>query len=177
MRYWLEGRRGKRSSEAMGEIASLAMQEPAQPAAALTNAESAILLDVPLASPRHLVWLLLRDPSTLNNQEQQMLAFIRQEQSIEVAYKLAQQFGVMVRRRQRDTLDAWITACLASHIPDLETFATGLQKDYAAIAAALTLPYSNGPVEGQVNRLKFIKRSMYGRGDFELLRRRVLSAA
>ncbi len=72
----------------------------------------------------------------------------------------------MVRRRQRDQLDAWITACLASHIPDLETFATGLQKDYAAITAALTLPYSNGPLEGQVNRLKLIKRSMYGRGDF-----------
>lgn len=51
------------------------------------------------------------------------------------------------------------------------------QKEYAAIKTALTLPYSNGPVEGQVNRLKFMKRSMYGRGGFELLRQRVLSAA
>ena len=106
-----------------------------------------------------------------------MLAFIRQEQDIEVAYGLAQQFGTMVRQRQRDKLDAWLTACLASRIPDLETFAVGLQKEYAAIKAALTLPYSNGPVEGQVNKLKFIKRSMYGRGSFELLRQRVLSAS
>ncbi len=87
VKYWLEGRRGKpgrRSSElfraqknafseATGEVGSPAIQEPTQPPAALTNAESAILLDVPLASPRHLVWLLLRDPSSLNNQEQQML--------------------------------------------------------------------------------------------------------
>ncbi len=59
----------------------------------------------------------------------------------------------------------------------METFAQGMQKDYAAIKAALTLPLSNGPVEGHVNRLKFVKRSMYGKGSFELLRQRVLQAS
>ena len=59
----------------------------------------------------------------------------------------------------------------------METFAQGMQKDYAAIKAALTLPFSNGPVEGHVNRLKFVKRSMYGKGSFELLRQRVLQAS
>ena len=59
----------------------------------------------------------------------------------------------------------------------METFAQGMQKDYAAIKAALTLPFSNGPVEGNVNRLKFVKRSMYGRGSFDLLRQRVLKAS
>lgn len=187
VKKWLEGRRehpGRRSSEremahhqafsaTRGEPHSLQVQEPSQPLVVQMDTESTILL----ASPRHLVWLLLRDPSSLDNQEQQMLAFIRQEKAIEVAYGLAQQFGAMVRKRQKDKLDGWITDCLASSIPDLETFATGLQKEYAAIKAALTLPYSNGPVEGQVNRLKFIKRSMYGRGGFELLRQRVLHAA
>jgi transposase len=62
-------------------------------------------------------------------------------------------------------------------IPDLESFAQGLQKDYSALKAAFTLPYSNGPVEGLINRLKFIKRSMYGRGSFQLLRLRVLQAS
>ena len=62
-------------------------------------------------------------------------------------------------------------------IPDLESFAQGLQKEYSAIKAALTLPYSNGPVEGQINRLKLVKRSMYGRADFELLRQRFLKAS
>jgi transposase len=187
VRKWLEGLReqpGRLSSQReqarknaffgkTGEIASPAMQA-SQPQ---EQTESTIALQVPLESPRHLVWLLLRDPLSLNDQEQQMLAFIWQEQDIEVAYRLAQQFGTMVRKRQRDHPDAWMSACLASRIPDLETFAEGLQKDYPAIIAALTLPYSNGPVEGHVNRLKFIKRSMYGRGDFELLRQRVLKAA
>lgn len=52
-----------------------------------------------------------------------------------------------------------------------------LQKEYAAVKAALILPYSNGPVEGLITKLKYIKRSFYGRGDFELLRRRFLNAA
>ena len=191
VKKWLEGRReqpGRLSSERekaqtkaffaeTGEISASHVQKPSPPLVLQAHAESTTLLEEPLESPRHLVWLLLRDPSSLDNQEQQMLAFIRQEQDIEVAYGLAQQFGTMVRQRQRDKLDAWLTACLASRIPDLETFAVGLQKEYAAIKAALTLPYSNGPVEGQVNKLKFIKRSMYGRGSFELLRQRVLSAS
>lgn len=191
VKKWLEGRRekpGRLSSERekaqknaffaeTEESSSSFIQEPSHPFVAPEKNEATIFLDVPLESPRHLVWLLLRDPSSLDSEEQQMLAFIRQEQVIEVVYELAQQFGAMVRKRQRDKLDAWIAACFASHIPDLETFAIGLQKDYAAIKAALTLPYSNGPVEGNVNRLKFIKRSMYGRGGFELLRQRVLSSA
>lgn len=191
VKKWLEGRReqpGRLSSERekaqakaffpeMGEISAPHVQKPSQPLVVQASAGSTTLLEVPLESPRHLVWLLLRDPSSLDSQEQQMLTFIRQEKAIEVAYGLAQQFGVMVRKRQSEKLDSWITDCLASRIPDLETFATGLQKEYAAIKAALALSYSNGPVEGQVNRLKFIKRSMYGRGGFELLRQRVLNAA
>ena len=66
---------------------------------------------------------------------------------------------------------------IKSSIPDLRTFAEGLQREYSALKAALTYPYSTGPVEGQINRLKLIKRSMYGRGSFELLSQRVLIAA
>ena len=106
-----------------------------------------------------------------------MLAFIRQERSIEVAYDLAQRFGTMVRSRQQDQLDPWLEAALGCGMPDLHTFAEGLQREYSAIKAALSSPYSPGPVEGQIHRLKFIKRSMYGRGSFELLRQRVLIAA
>ncbi|MFL5692822.1 MAG: transposase [Ktedonobacteraceae bacterium] len=106
-----------------------------------------------------------------------MLAFIRQERTIDVAYDLAQQFVAMVRGRQQGQLDPWLEACLSSGIPDLHTFAEGLQREYFAIKAALTYPYSTSPVEGQINRLKLIKRSMYGRGSFQLLRQRVLIAA
>ena len=145
---------------------------PAVPAAAGT-----VVLEEPLESPRHLSWLLLRDRTSLNQREQQMLAFICQEPTIEVAYDLAQRFGTMVRNRQQDQLDSWLEAAVSSGIPDLRTFAEGLQREYSALKAALTYPYSTGPVEGQINRLKFIKRSMYGRGSFALLRQRVLLAS
>ena len=60
--------------------------------------------------------------------------------------------------------------------PGLRSFVNGIRQDYAAVSAALSTEYSNGQVEGQVNRLKFIKRQGYGRVNFDLLRRRVLLA-
>jgi transposase len=141
------------------------------------DAEGTVVLEEPLESPRHLSWLLLRDRASLTRQEQQTLAFIRQEPTIEITYDLAQRFGAMVRNPQPDQLDPWLVAALGSGIPDLRTFAQGLQREYSAMKAALTYPYSTGPVEGQINRLKLIKRSMYGRGSFELLRQRVFIAA
>ena len=89
-------------------------------------------------------------------------------------HPLAQSFGQMIRERQADKLDAWLAEAEASGLPDLRNFATSLHRDYAAVQAGLSLPGSQGQVEGQVNRLKVIKRSMYGRGNFDLLRRRVL---
>ena len=133
-----------------------------------------VTLEEPVESPRHLVWLLLRDPARLSEAEQQMLTFIRQEPTVERAYRLAQHFIQMMHDHQATELDAWISTCTSSGIADLETFAVGLQKELSAIKAAFTLSYSTGPVEGQINRLKLIKRSMYNRGSFALLRRRVL---
>jgi transposase len=130
----------------------------------------------PLESPRHLVWLLLLEPSRLSKAEQEMLTFIRQEQTVEVAYLLAQQFIQLMREHRTEELDGWLSSCASSHLPDLETFAEGLQKELSAIRAAVLLPYSNGPTEGHVNRLKLIKRTMYNRASFDLLRRRVLYA-
>ena len=61
-------------------------------------------------------------------------------------------------------------------VAELQGFAAGLRRDHAAVFAALSLPFSNGQVEGQVNRLKMIKRTMFGRAKFDLLRQRVLAA-
>ncbi len=66
---------------------------------------------------------------------------------------------------------------LASGIGTLVRFAEGVRQDLAAITAALALPWSSGQTEGQINRLKFIKRQMYGRANFDLLRKRVLGMA
>jgi len=131
----------------------------------------------PLESPRHLVWLLLRDPARLSEAEEHLLTFIRQGPTGDLAYLLTQHFIQMMHEHQAAELDQWISTCTSSGIADLETFAIGLHKELSAIKAAFTLSYSNGPVEGQVNRLKLIKRSMYNRGSFALLRRRVLYSA
>lgn len=130
-----------------------------------------------LSAPRHLAWLLVSDPARLDQQEHRTLALIRQESQVETIYQLAQQLRAMVKARKADSLTAWLDACIASRIVELEHFAQGLQKEFSALQAALTLPYSNGPVEGVITKVKCIKRSMYGRGDFPLLRQRILQAA
>ncbi|MDQ2106570.1 transposase [Azospirillum sp. C340-1] len=74
-------------------------------------------------------------------------------------------------------LDTWLTDALSCGIPAIETFAVGVRQDEAAVKAALIMPWSSGQAEGQVNKLKLIKRQMYGRANLDLLRRHVLLAA
>jgi len=88
--------------------------------------------------------------------------------------RLAQAFGAMVRNRQATEFDAWLAQMDACGLAAFERLARGMRQDEAAIRAALTLPWSTGPVEGTINRLKMIKRSMYGRAKLDLLRQRVL---
>jgi transposase len=96
------------------------------------------------------------------------------DQAIGQAYTLSQAFLALVRERRGDALEALITEAAASGIEALARFAQGLREDLAAITAGLTLPWSNGPVEGHVNRLKLLKRQGYGRAGCALLRQRVL---
>ena len=135
------------------------------------------LQPVALEAPRHLVWLLLRNPSSLKSQEQRTLCLIREHPLVETLYDLARSFMKLMKERDFEAFDLWLQRGERCGIPDLESFTQGLQKDYEAVKTSLLLPYSNGPVEGQVNRLKFVKRSMFGRGSFELLRSRFLEAA
>ncbi len=74
-------------------------------------------------------------------------------------------------------MEDWTELATASGVPELKAFATNLLQDAEAVVASMVLPYSQGQTEGRVNRLKFIKRSMYGRGKFDLLRQRVLYAS
>ena len=127
--------------------------------------------------PRHLAWLFLSNPRHLKPQEQQTLSLIRKAHNVDVVYALVQQFVTMVKERDAAALDTWLWNCRVSGISDLVTFAQGLEKEGSALRAALTLTYSNGPVEGKITKLKYIKRSMYGRGGFSLLRQKVLKAA
>lgn len=95
---------------------------------------------------------------------------------IAAARALAQGFVVMTRNREAERLDGWLEEASGGP-PELRAFAEGLRRDKAAVAGALSEDYSNGQTEGQVTRLKLIKRSMYGRANFDLLRKRVLRAA
>ena len=93
------------------------------------------------------------------------------------AFALCEQFLQLLRERQPEDLEGWLTEVAACTIPGLERFAAGVKRDLAAVQAALTLPYSNGQTEGQITRLKLIKRSMYGRAKLDLLEHRVLYRA
>jgi len=129
-------------------------------------------------SARQAVWLLVRDPSALDQTEQETLRMLRQSSPrVETIYQLVQDFVHMVRYRQGEKLDSWLSQAVSSHLPDLRRFAVGIERDKAAVLAGLTHRYSNGVVEGHVNRLKLIKRMMYGRAGFALLRQRVLHVA
>jgi transposase len=120
-------------------------------------------------------WLFFRKEEDLKAEEQESLRQLRQASPhLETAYQLVEAFLHMVRERTGEQLDAWLGAVQASHLEAFQSFVNGVQQDKDAVLAGLTLPWSTGPVEGQVNRLKLIKRSMYGRAKFDLLKRRVL---
>ena len=96
---------------------------------------------------------------------------------IATTYQAVDAFGQMLRERQGGRLDSWLQAVAAHSTPEVQRFAQGIQADYAAVQAGLTEIWSQGQVEGQVQRLKVLKRQMYGRASFALLRQRVLQRA
>jgi transposase len=123
------------------------------------------------------VWLFVRDPKKLDEIEREDLAaFCQANLTLKRAYDLIQDFLRMVRKREGHRLDAWLVQIEKSDLPELQSFATGIEKDKAAVQAGLTWSINNGQVEGHVNKLKLIKRTMYGRAGFPLLRQRVLHA-
>jgi transposase len=130
---------------------------------------------------RDVTWLLLRPPGELTAEDlDAVTAVSRQCLDVGVAYGLVQAFASLVRDRERwqedrGALASWISVATAAGIPELASFAAGLRRDWAAVQAALTSPWSNGQTEGQVSRLKMLKRRMFGRANFDLLRKRVLA--
>ena len=93
---------------------------------------------------------------------------------------LVRDAGVRQHSEQRDAgtdLDVWLAEARTCGVRVVETFATGLHHDGAAVRAAFTTPWSNGQAEGLITKLEAIKRQMYGRAGFDLLRRRLLLAA
>ena len=121
------------------------------------------------------IWLFFRKEEVLKAEERENLRQLRQASpDLETAYQLVKEFLQMVHELTGERLEEWLGKVHASHLQAFQSFVTGVQQDKDAVLAGLTLPWSNGPVEGHVNRLKLIKRSMYGQAELHLLKLRVL---
>lgn len=141
------------------------------------NAAGALSKASALPTSRQAAFLFLRRPEKLNVEEQEQLCKLRQiNPEVDLAYDLGQQFAQMLRTRTGEHLDAWLNKVESSKLPELQAFAAGIEKDKDAVRAGLTWWINNGMVEGQVTKLKLIKRQGYGRAGFPLLRKRVLHA-
>jgi transposase len=128
-------------------------------------------------TPRGTAWLVLRRSETRTPDEEQHLALLTAQQAeLAEAVTLARDFAELVRTRQPERLDGWLARATASIGSVLQRFAQGLRDDYAAVKAGVTVPWSNGPVEGHINRLKMLKRQMFGRAHLDLLGRRFVWA-
>ncbi len=130
-----------------------------------------------LPTSRQAAFLFVRRPEKLEGEEQEQFDKLRQiHPEVEQAYELVQQFAQMLRTRTGEHLDAWLARVQSSELPELQSFATSIEKDKDAVRAGLTWWINNGMVEGHVTKLKLIKRQGYGKADFPLLRKRVLHA-
>ena len=120
-------------------------------------------------------WLLSR-PANLEPDEQAQLAAIRARcpHLNALAAHVTSFAEMMTHRSGEQELEGWLAAVEADDQPHLRSFATGIRRDLHAVTAGLTLPYSSGAVEGNVTRIKMLKRQMYGRASFALLRKRVI---
>ena len=129
-------------------------------------------------TPRIAAWTVLRPLDRRDDEEKALLARLRETApTLATAVGLAEEFAALVRERRPERLDPWLQRAQDSAVPALQRFAKRLSSDYDAVRAAVTLAWSNGQVEGQIDRLKTIKRQMYGRANLDLLERRFLLAA
>jgi len=129
-------------------------------------------------SARQAKWLLVRQEEKLKAEEvayRERLCTLCPD--VAAVYPLAQEFMRIIRERDGAQLDQWLADVQASGVRELKQFAKSLRRDEAAVRGALDTVWSTGQVEGQINRLKLVKRTMYGRGSMELLRQRVVNTA
>ena len=126
---------------------------------------------------RKIVTWLMRHPDRLDPEDRASLAAIRATcPHLDALAAHVTGFAEMMTGRHGERLNAWIAGIDTVDQPDLQSFTVGITRDHHAVVNGLTLPHSSGPVEGNVNRIKMIKRQMYGRANLDLLRKRILLA-
>jgi transposase len=128
-----------------------------------------------LLSPRQAAMLLARNPEKLDGEEMQIITHLEKVcPTTGILRELVRSFSQVLSQRETLALQPWIDRASELGLPAIKSFCDGLIRDRAAVASAISLKWSNGQVEGQIHRLKLIKRQMYGRASFNLLRARVL---
>jgi transposase len=128
-------------------------------------------------TPRQATWLTLRQPKDVTAEEQHLLTRVHHAHAaFAQAIGLAHSFAQLLRARQPEQLEAWLPQAATSSLTAFQRVAQSCQRDSAAVKAGVTLPWSTSPVEGHINRLKMLKRQMFGRARLDLLSRRVLLA-
>jgi len=169
MRRWLQERRRQHAPTAPHEY-----RQPLSPADAPAPP--------PLPSPKQIAWLLIRPPDQVPTAETWPVHYLAQDGEAAVVIALVRRFATLLRDRDANAREAtagydrWLDDALTCGVRAVETFARGLAQDGAAVRAAFTSPWSNGQTEGQITKLKLLKRQMYGRANLDLLRRRLLAA-
>ena len=140
---------------------------------------AAVSTIVPPSTRRACAWVLGWEKPKLaeaerNDRRRFVETLCRIEPAVAEARSLAHQFLGLVRNRDLDGFDRWLPQARSCAVPEMQRFAAGLEADLSAVRAAFSSPWSSGQVEGQINRLKYLKRQMYGRAKLDLMRIRVL---
>ncbi len=123
---------------------------------------------------KRLVWLFLLPVEKLDEEELRLRQGLLNHAVLKQGWQLVFDFLCMQHEQKAHQFPSWLQACQASNIPEFVNLALGMKKDQEAIRNALSSEWSNGQTEGQVNRLKLLKRQMYGRAGFDLLTARFL---
>jgi len=132
-------------------------------------------LYIPRLSAQSAAWLMIKEKDKLKDDKRRLRTILCEKDIvIAQAFEMAQAYCKMFRQRLEHELDGWLEKAAESGIKEFKSFAISLRSDMGAVRASLTYEWSNGQVEGQVHRLKLIKRQMYGRANFDLLRLRVM---
>jgi transposase len=182
LRLWDEGRNGLQIFEEIRAQGYRGSSRTVHRYLAALQRKRPLLSEIPTTPlqkfrSREAVWWFFRDPEKLNKEDQEELTYLLQvSKTAKTLYDLVREFLRMVHHLNGEQLDAWLEKVSASQIEELQQIVRSIQKDKDAVYAGLTHSCNNGLVEGKVNKLKLLKRMMFGRAGFALLRKRVLHA-
>lgn len=166
----LVARWAARERELLPPTTQYSRQQPREVRPKLTRQTRPVPWSAPRAS-----WIVVKERALRDDQEKAALErMIGADTQVKLVAQLAERFVTMVKQKEAEKLEQWLQDAAASGVRSFISFASGLRQDLTAVYNALSMSWSNGQTEGQVNRLKFIKRMMYGRANFDLLRKRFL---